>query len=192
MSWERAALSCSELDLTGNGSAGSPDHRSPAWSFPGERHFTCTEIVVCIRRSLPGSRCLPRIKMKFCHGEKHGNLQHSPQIHTCPPFLALVIASANAPPLLFGMALSFAASTSSPTPARSSFPSRHWEGSLFCVFHRAYALPGLGRSASIHVSPHICFQPGSPHSPQLFPWLLVPFVLLTQHLLHGASSNILC
>lgn len=132
--------------------------------------------------------------MKFCHGEKHGNLQHSPQIHTCPLSRHWLL------PLqmhcLFSLAwpcpkYSFAASTSSPTPARSSFPSRHWEGSLFCVFHRAYALPGLGRSASIHVSPHICFQPGSPQlsRPLSSAFPLAPGSLCSSHTAFSAGSQ---
>ena len=51
----------------------------------------------------------------------------------------------------------FAASTPSPTPARSCFPSRHWEGSFFCVFHGAYAPLSPLRAGWLCQQP--CFTP---------------------------------
>lgn len=103
--------------------------------------------------------------MKFCHGDKHCNLQQSPQIRL-PPSLASVIALTDALSLFFDLALSKTFICWIHTIPAPIFPPV--TGSIFslcgsrsiCTFVPSEGWTSL--SASVF-SPHVSFHPGCLH-----------------------------
>lgn len=127
----------------------------------------------CARQSAPG------IGMKFCHRDKHCNLQHSPQIHLPPYPLACTVPSIWALPKH-----TFARSRQSQhLPGPIFLPVT---GSIFFLYvswSTCTLIPSQGwTSASIHV-----FSMTQSHS-QLSPQILDLFVFLPQHFLWESGS----
>lgn len=146
-----------------------------------------------LHRDHSSRQSAPGIGMKFCHGDKHCNLQHSPQI-CLPPSLASVITLTDALPLLFDVGTHLL-DPHNPSTCEDLFSFQSQKVFFLCVFHGAYA-PLLPPRAG-PLFQHLCFHPTFSSTQdlsmsQLSPQLLDPFVFLLQHFLWEAGSNILC
>lgn len=177
---------------------GTPISGSP-WELPGERCPSPCGSVLPVHRSLCHAK-RSGIGMKFCHGDKHCNLQHHPQI-CLPHSPAPVIALADALSLLFNLVfskthISWIHTIPAPVRTYSPFSHRKYLFSVCFMEHRhTCALPGLDLSASICVfTLHFLLPRISPclKATQLSSQILAPSVFLLQHFLWEAGSNILC
>lgn len=174
-----------------------------AWHFPGEHCLSPRGSVSPAQRSLCQAKpYVPGIGMKFCHGAKHGNLQHSPQLHPVPFYWHQLLPQQMHCPI-WTLAMSkipFCCIHTTPNTCQELFSCQTLGRILDFVFHGAYAPLSPPRAGLL--CQHLCFTPRllpARVSPPLATALLsftlgslFPLFFSRSIFYWGASSNILC